>query len=504
MQTFHALGTVKRRHQGAADTSPPARIALRAAARAAPSTGSSPLLGRGARAARARRVPASGCTSCRAGSTSTRSAPGRAARAARPAAPRHRSSSAGSSSARASKTLIGALPLRAGRRARRRRRPGRARARRRPAGAPAARGRRRAAASPTGSGSSARWPRATCPRWYRSADVVAAVPWYEPFGITPLEAMACGVPVVATAVGGLLDTVVDGVTGDLVPPRDPAAAGRRAAHRCSATTSCRLRLGRAPRRACAAPLRLAPGVAELTEAVYARVVAATRAARSRSVPSKGHWHDARARRPHPAPAAAAPRARRPRAPGRRSSSAGAPSWPAVLGGGGRLLAAGNGGSAAEAQHLTAELVGRFATPTAAPLSAIALCAETSQPHRDRQRLSASRSSSPARCRRTAAPGDVLRAAVHQRPQPQPASPPRRPGREAGLQVWAMTGPAPNPLADARRRGARHRRRRRTDRRAGGAPRRRARDLRRARAPAGRCARARAGIARAWSDDDRAT
>jgi glycosyltransferase involved in cell wall biosynthesis len=62
-------------------------------------------------------------------------------------------------------------------------------------------------------------------RWYRSADVVAAAPWYEPFGLTPLEAMACGVPVVATAVGGLTDTVVGGVTGDLVAPRDPRALG---------------------------------------------------------------------------------------------------------------------------------------------------------------------------------------------------------------------------------------------------------------------------------------
>ena len=68
-------------------------------------------------------------------------------------------------------------------------------------------------------------PAADMPRWYRSADVVAAVPWYEPFGLTPLEAMACGVPVVATAVGGLTDTVVDGVTGDLVPARDPHALG---------------------------------------------------------------------------------------------------------------------------------------------------------------------------------------------------------------------------------------------------------------------------------------
>jgi D-inositol-3-phosphate glycosyltransferase len=67
---------------------------------------------------------------------------------------------------------------------------------------------------------------ADMPCWYRSADVVAAAPWYEPFGLTPLEAMACGIPVVGTAVGGLIDTVVDGVTGDLVAPHNPKALAR--------------------------------------------------------------------------------------------------------------------------------------------------------------------------------------------------------------------------------------------------------------------------------------
>ncbi len=73
-------------------------------------------------------------------------------------------------------------------------------------------------------------PRPDMPALMRSADLVVCAPWYEPFGIVPLEAMACGVPVVASAVGGFLDTVVDGATGTLVPPQRPdrlAAAMRK-------------------------------------------------------------------------------------------------------------------------------------------------------------------------------------------------------------------------------------------------------------------------------------
>jgi D-inositol-3-phosphate glycosyltransferase len=63
--------------------------------------------------------------------------------------------------------------------------------------------------------------RGDMPALLRSADLLVTVPWYEPFGIVPLEAMACGKPVVGSAVGGLLDTIVPDVTGVLVSPRRP-------------------------------------------------------------------------------------------------------------------------------------------------------------------------------------------------------------------------------------------------------------------------------------------
>jgi len=123
-------------------------------------------------------------------------------------------------------------------------------------------------------------------------------------------------------------------------------------------------------------------------------------------------------------------------------------WAALLaerlGDGGRLLAAGNGGSAAEAQHLTAELVGRFDRERR-PFAALALHADTSsltaigndygyaevfarQVHahaRPRDVLVLLSTSGRSE--------NLLRAAVA--------------GRERGATVWAFTGPLPNPLAD---------------------------------------------------------
>ena len=63
--------------------------------------------------------------------------------------------------------------------------------------------------------------------WYRSADVVVVPSRSESFGLVALEAAACGVPVVAAAVGGLRTLVRDGDTGFLVEGRDPAAVAAR-------------------------------------------------------------------------------------------------------------------------------------------------------------------------------------------------------------------------------------------------------------------------------------
>lgn len=60
-------------------------------------------------------------------------------------------------------------------------------------------------------------------RYYAACDAFVTTPWYEPFGITPVEAMACARPVVGSDTGGIRHTVVHGKTGLLVPPRNPRA-----------------------------------------------------------------------------------------------------------------------------------------------------------------------------------------------------------------------------------------------------------------------------------------
>jgi phosphoheptose isomerase len=110
----------------------------------------------------------------------------------------------------------------------------------------------------------------------------------------------------------------------------------------------------------------------------------------------------------------------------------------------RLLVAGNGGSAAEAQHLTAELVGRYVADRP-PLSAIALHAETSS----LTAIGNDYGAEEAYARQVAAHGRegdvVLLLSASGRSANVLAAADR--ARLLGLTVWAMTGPAPNPLAD---------------------------------------------------------
>jgi D-inositol-3-phosphate glycosyltransferase len=72
-------------------------------------------------------------------------------------------------------------------------------------------------------------PRSELRYYYSAADVFVTTPWYEPFGITPVEAMACARPVIGAEVGGIKSTVIDGETGYLVPSRDPQAVAERLA-----------------------------------------------------------------------------------------------------------------------------------------------------------------------------------------------------------------------------------------------------------------------------------
>lgn len=117
----------------------------------------------------------------------------------------------------------------------------------------------------------------------------------------------------------------------------------------------------------------------------------------------------------------------------------------VLVGGGRLLCAGNGGSAAQAQHLTAELVGRYRDDRPA-LSAIALHAETSA----LTAIANDYGYDAVFARQVQAhgrPGDVfLGLSTSGRSGNVLAA--MQAARDGGLQVWALTGPGPNPVADA--------------------------------------------------------
>jgi glycosyltransferase involved in cell wall biosynthesis/phosphoheptose isomerase len=278
--------------------------------------------------------------------------------------------------------------------------------------------------------------REALPALLRSADALVTVPWYEPFGITPLEAMACGVPVVASAVGGLIDTVVDGVTGVHVPPRDPDrladALGTLLADRDLCIEYGRAGVERARRGYDWRRI----GAATLD--VYERIGRPVRRRQLRS----GRF----ALPPTPAEhlTALTDSLRRLEGEVGRLSDWGQRLAARLLDGG-RLLAAGNGGSAAQAQHLTAELVGRYETERI-PLSAICLHGDTSSLTAiandygvgeafARQVRAHARPGDVVLCLSTSGRSENVVAAAHA-------------AHGCGAEAWGLTGPAPNPLADA--------------------------------------------------------
>ncbi|MCD2261158.1 glycosyltransferase [Dietzia aurantiaca] len=267
-----------------------------------------------------------------------------------------------------------------------------------------------------------------------SADVVCITPWYEPFGMVPLETMASGRPLVGTAVGGLLDSVDDGVTGLLVSPGDEAAT----------TEALRVLLdypARSDAMGCAARRRAETmfswdRVVGLTEEAYAAARDGNASPAGTGYGAARDWLDGHLGALHRAVDSLARDA--------PTVDRWATRLVARLLSGGRLLAAGNGGSAAEAQHFTAEFVGRFVDDRR-PVSAICLTSETST----LTAISNDYGYEEAIARQVEAhgtEGDVLVLLSTSGTSPNMLEAARR-ARCLGVRVWALTGARPNPLAD---------------------------------------------------------
>jgi D-inositol-3-phosphate glycosyltransferase len=114
--------------------------------------------------------------------------------------------------------------------------------------------------------------------YYRAADAFVSIPWYEPFGITPVEAMACGLPVIGSDVGGIKYTVRDGETGFLVRARDPDAAADRLA-RVLRDPALAARMGEAGRRRAYATFtwaRVGSAISDVLDAIIAERAAPAR------------------------------------------------------------------------------------------------------------------------------------------------------------------------------------------------------------------------------------
>ncbi|HEX8939876.1 MAG TPA: glycosyltransferase [Candidatus Limnocylindrales bacterium] len=203
--------------------------------------------------------------------------------------------------------------------------------------------------------------------YYNAADIFISTPWYEPFGITPIEAMACGTPVVGSNVGGIKFTVRDGETGYLVPPNEPDALAERLAHLYKHPKLLSVFRRQAIRRAndLFTWQKVTNAVAELYEQVIAAAQPEVQGEAEQLSVVEGAFDGAIE--------ALQESRRRLRGP----ILGAADELAATLARGGRLLICGNGGSAADAQHFATELVGRYKRADRRALPALALTADSS-------------------------------------------------------------------------------------------------------------------------------
>ena len=201
-------------------------------------------------------------------------------------------------------------------------------------------------------------------KWYYSAaDVFITTPWYEPFGITPVEAMACGTPVIGSDVGGIKFTVRDGETGYLVPPRNPQAIAKALGYLYQHPQVMSNFRTAAIRRTheLFTWQKVTSAIAEL----YEQVLAPT----SHVAPCEGAIIDHRFNNLQKALQASQRLCRTEILDVAQILST-------CFASDGKILICGNGGSAADAQHFAAEFVGRFKCPSRRGLPALALTADT--------------------------------------------------------------------------------------------------------------------------------
>ncbi|HEY9604376.1 MAG TPA: glycosyltransferase, partial [Allocoleopsis sp.] len=202
--------------------------------------------------------------------------------------------------------------------------------------------------------------------YYSAADIFITTPWYEPFGITPVESMACGTPVIGANVGGIKFTVRDGETGYLVPPKNPDAIAERIAHLYQHPELLNLFRQQAIQRA--SQLFTWQKVTSAIADLYEEVLAKTQPARL----GENHYL-AIVERGFDNVLVALQESRR-RCLG--SILTAADTISTCFAQDGKVLICGNGGSAADAQHFAAECVGRFKCPDRRGLPALALTADT--------------------------------------------------------------------------------------------------------------------------------